>query len=205
LARLKDEELNPRTCIATREPREADEMIRFVLGPDRTVTPDLKRNLPGRGAWVTATRETVELAVQQRAFHKAFGAKVNGAPELTTLTERLLLNECEGLLGFARKAGLALSGQEKVEQALRQDDVLAIIAVKGSQTASVRKVHGLVRMVNEEYDLSIEQFEWPDMVSLDRVFDRGNVRLVALLKGGVSAKLVRALERLRTWHQAAVA
>ena len=32
-----------------------DQLIRFVAAPDGTVVPDLRRRLPGRGVWVTAT------------------------------------------------------------------------------------------------------------------------------------------------------
>ena len=39
------------------------ELIRFVVAPDGAVVPDLKRRLPGRGIWITATRP----ALQQRA------------------------------------------------------------------------------------------------------------------------------------------
>ena len=45
-----------RLCVATRRTRPVDDMIRFVVGPDGMLTPDLKRNLPGRGVWVTARR-----------------------------------------------------------------------------------------------------------------------------------------------------
>ena len=44
-----------RMCVATRTVRPVDDMIRFVVGPDGEAVPDLKRKLPGRGVWVTAT------------------------------------------------------------------------------------------------------------------------------------------------------
>src|SRR5262249_30051398 len=46
-----------RLCAATGEVKPVDEMIRFVLGPDGAAVPDLKRRLPGRGIWITATRQ----------------------------------------------------------------------------------------------------------------------------------------------------
>ena len=57
-----------RTCIATRETRGVEGMIRFVAAPDGMVTPDLKRKLPGRGVWVTATQEAVTEAVRKKAL-----------------------------------------------------------------------------------------------------------------------------------------
>ena len=59
----KDDGLNDRTCIVTRESGDADALIRFVAGPDGMVVPDLKRQLPGRGCWVKAERALVDKAV----------------------------------------------------------------------------------------------------------------------------------------------
>ena len=49
-----------RTCVVTRAVKPVDELIRFVTAPDGAVVADLKRRLPGRGVWVTATRAAVE-------------------------------------------------------------------------------------------------------------------------------------------------
>ncbi|MEP4104459.1 MAG: DUF448 domain-containing protein, partial [Nitratireductor sp.] len=43
--------MGERTCIVTRRTVEPEDLIRFVAGPDMSVVPDLKRNLPGRGCW----------------------------------------------------------------------------------------------------------------------------------------------------------
>ncbi|MGL4487855.1 MAG: DUF448 domain-containing protein, partial [Rhizobiaceae bacterium] len=63
--------MNDRTCIVTRKAGSADELIRFVAAPDGSVVADLKRNLPGRGCWVSADRKTVELAIKKNAFARA--------------------------------------------------------------------------------------------------------------------------------------
>ena len=49
-----------RRCIVTRQALEKPAMIRFVIDPDGQVTPDLKERLPGRGLWVTATRDALD-------------------------------------------------------------------------------------------------------------------------------------------------
>jgi predicted RNA-binding protein YlxR (DUF448 family) len=75
-----------RTCLATRENVPLAEMIRFVVAPDGSVVPDLARNLPGRGAWVTARRATVERAIKEKAFARAFHGKGMASPALLELT-----------------------------------------------------------------------------------------------------------------------
>lgn len=37
-------------------------MIRFVVGPDRQIVPDLAAKLPGRGIWLSASKDVLELA-----------------------------------------------------------------------------------------------------------------------------------------------
>ena len=64
-----------RTCVVTRRAGSPDDLIRFVLAPDGTVTPDLKRKLPGRGVWVTARRKEIAEAVKKRAFTRGFKAE----------------------------------------------------------------------------------------------------------------------------------
>ncbi|MGQ3038966.1 MAG: DUF448 domain-containing protein, partial [Neoaquamicrobium sediminum] len=60
-----------RTCIVTRQGGSPDGLIRFVAGPDMDVVPDLKRNLPGRGCWVTAERTILDKAVAKNLFARA--------------------------------------------------------------------------------------------------------------------------------------
>ena len=71
----KDDGVNDRMCIVTREKGEADDhLIRFVAGPDGSVVPDLKRQLPGRGCWVKAERAIVDKAVARKLFARALRA-----------------------------------------------------------------------------------------------------------------------------------
>jgi uncharacterized protein len=61
-----------RTCIVTRRARPVGELIRFVVAPDGTLVPDLRRKLPGRGVWVTASSAIVAEAERKRLFQKQF-------------------------------------------------------------------------------------------------------------------------------------
>ena len=60
-----------RQCAVTREVQPISSLIRFVLDPDSQVVPDLKRVLPGRGVWVTASKDVVAVAEKDRK--KVFG------------------------------------------------------------------------------------------------------------------------------------
>jgi predicted RNA-binding protein YlxR (DUF448 family) len=99
-------------------------MIRFVVGPEGDVVPDLARRLPGRGLWVKADRAAVERAVAKnlfaRAARNATGASVKPASDLAERVERLLLERPLADLSRARRAGRAVAGFVKVEQMVGQ-------------------------------------------------------------------------------------
>ena len=109
-----------RTCIATGETGAPDRMIRFVVGPEGDVVPDLARRLPGRGLWVMAERAMLERAVEKNLFSKAARAAVKASADLADRVERLLLERALADLGRARRAGRAVSGFVKVEQMIGQ-------------------------------------------------------------------------------------
>jgi predicted RNA-binding protein YlxR (DUF448 family) len=109
-----------RTCIVTGTEGTPERMIRFVVGPEGDVVPDLARRLPGRGLWVTAERAVLERAVEKNLFSKAARAAVKASADLADRVERLLLERAVADLGRARRAGRAVSGFVKVEQMIAQ-------------------------------------------------------------------------------------
>jgi len=109
-----------RTCIVTGEQAAPDGMIRFVVGPQGEVVPDLARRLPGRGLWVRAKRTMVEKAMAKKAFAKAARASVSAPADLAERVERLLLARALEDLSRARRAGRAVAGFVKVEQMIGQ-------------------------------------------------------------------------------------
>ena len=94
-----------RTCALTRELKPVAEMIRFVVGPAGDAVPDVKRKLPGRGIWITATRDAIEEAVKRNVFARGFKRDVRVATDLAAQTERLLERAALDALAMAGKAG----------------------------------------------------------------------------------------------------
>src|SRR3984893_6622834 len=80
-----------RMCAVTRAVRPIDELIRFVVAPSGEVIADLKRKLPGRGLWISATHKAVAEAIRRNQFGKGFKRDVRVAPTLAVDTENLLI------------------------------------------------------------------------------------------------------------------
>ena len=136
----KDDGLNDRMCIVTRERGEADDLIRFVAGPDGSVVPDLKRQLPGRGCWVKGERATVDKAVAKKLFGRALKAEAKASPDLGAEVDRLLAAQLAGMMNMARKAGQFITGATKVDQAVRGLAALAVFHSTDAASDGVRKI-----------------------------------------------------------------
>src|SRR6202049_582251 len=106
-----------RMCAVRRQVRPIDELIRFVVGPSSEVIPDLKRKLPGRGLWISASHQAVAEAARRHQFSKGFKRDVRVAPTLAADTEALLVRSAIEALAMAAKAGQVVSGFGKVEDA----------------------------------------------------------------------------------------
>ena len=61
--RDKDQDDPERRCIATGESQPKSELVRFVVGPEGQIVPDLLNRLPGRGIYVSADRVAIDKAV----------------------------------------------------------------------------------------------------------------------------------------------
>jgi hypothetical protein len=177
-----------RRCIVSGESGVVDEMIRFVLSPDGVVTPDLAEKLPGRGIWVTSTRAALETAISKRLFSRAAKAQAivpDGMADL--VAERLALRAIDAV-AMTRKAGLAVTGFEKVKARLKKGPVGALIGARdGSEQGQAK-----LRPMAGEADL-IHCF---DSAELGLAFGRDFVIHAALDRGGATWRVLREAKRL---------
>jgi uncharacterized protein len=207
LARPNDTDLDdgPRSggleryCVATRTVRPVENLIRFVVGPDGQAVPDLKRKLPGRGVWVTATQEALGAAIKGRAFARGFKRDVRVSPELVGRTERLLEKAALDALAIANKAGLVAVGFARVENALAHDRIIALLHAAEARPDGVDKLEGARRRSPHAGSAAVIAFL--SSRQLDLALGRPNVVHAALLAGPVSDTFLarlRRLERFRT-------
>ncbi|MEE4640126.1 MAG: RNA-binding protein, partial [Wenzhouxiangella sp.] len=123
-----------RRCIATGEVQPKHGLIRFVVGPDGQIVPDLSEKLPGRGIWVAADRAALDLAVKKNLFARAAKQQVTVPPDLVDLVEAGLARRLTDLIALSRKAGEAVAGFEKVKDWLATKQVKVLLqATDGSE------------------------------------------------------------------------
>ncbi|SPJ23130.1 RNA-binding protein [Palleronia abyssalis] len=110
-----------RKCLVTGEVSPKRGLIRFVVGPEDMVFPDVASKLPGRGMYVSAERDALEMAVAKRAFSRGAKRQVSVPDDLVDQVEAQLTKRATDRLAMARKAGAAISGFEKVKDWLEKD------------------------------------------------------------------------------------
>jgi uncharacterized protein len=188
-----------RLCVVTRATRPVAELVRFVVGPDGEVVPDLKGKLPGRGVWITATRETVEAAVKRHAFARGFKRDVRVPADLALRTEALLERGALDALAMAGKAGLVAVGFGKTASALERENVVGLLHAAEGSADGARKLEAIWHRRTPEKTLPM--IEFLKSAHLDLALGRPNVIHAALLAGPASDTFLsrsRRLERFRT-------
>lgn len=189
-----------RACAVSRELKPVAEMIRFVVGPAGEAVPDIKRKLPGRGIWITATRAALEEAIKRNIFARGFKRDVRVAKDLAAQTERLLESAALDALAMAGKAGSVIGGFAKVEAALDRDNMLALVHASDAASDGKRKLDATLRRNNSEKTREIAVIGAFTGAQLDLALNRPNVVHAALLAGpGATTFLARVhrLERFR--------
>jgi uncharacterized protein len=185
-----------RLCVATRAVRPVSDLIRFVVGPDGKVVPDVKGKLPGRGVWVTGTRAVLEEAIKRKAFARGFKRDVRVPADLATQTERLLQSATLDALAVAGKAGLVAAGFAKAAEALEHGDATMLLHAAEASPDGVRKLDAIIR---RQGDTSVPVIEFLTLAQLDLALGRPNVVHAALLAGSASDTFLTRSRRLERY------
>jgi predicted RNA-binding protein YlxR (DUF448 family) len=199
--RKSEDDADPtgRRCAVSRAQRPRDELIRFVLGPDGKVVPDLRERLPGRGMWLTASRDTVADAVKRKVFARALKAEAKVPEELPAQVERLLAEAALSALALANKAGEAAFGFAKVEEAIARGHVLALIHAREAAEDGCRKLDGKARGASGGRPIPAIRAFGADELSL--ATGRTNVIHAALIQGGAAERVLAAASRLERYRK----
>jgi predicted RNA-binding protein YlxR (DUF448 family) len=189
-----------RSCALTRELKPVEAMLRFVVGPAGEAVPDVKRKLPGRGIWITATRAALEEAVKRRVFARGFKREVKVAADLAAQAEQLMLRAALDALAIAGKSGAVLTGFSKVEAAIGSGNAVALIHAADGSADGKRKLTAVLRRETTEKSREIAVIEAFSGSQLDLALNRPNVVHAALLAGPVSDTFVARAMRLQRFR-----
>ena len=190
-----------RFCAATGEVKPVDAMIRFVLDPAGAAVPDLRRRLPGRGVWITATRDALRTAIARGVFARAFKCEVRLAGDLVATTERLLEQAALDALAISHKAGKAAVGFANVGAALARDRVRVLINAAEAAPDGTRKLVAALQRRHDAGEIAV--LDIFASAQLDLALGRSNVIHAALLAGPESETFLARTARLEGFRTGA--
>lgn len=177
-----------RKCIATGETQPKQGLIRFVMGPEGQVVPDVMEKLPGRGVYVAASRAALETAVKKKLFARGFKAQVQVSAGLPGEVEDQVVRRLVGLISLARKSGDAVAGFEKVKDWLSKEEARVLIQ---ASDGSGRGKSKLSTPYKGKFIGCLTADE------LGMAFGRQTVIHAALASGGLSKRVVDEAQRLQ--------
>ena len=181
-----------RRDIVSGEVMDEARLIRFVVGPEGSVVPDLARKLPGRGLWVAATRAAVDTAARKGLFARAAKARIVAPSDLADQVERLLRLRLLAALGLARKAGDLTFGFERVMAAVEAGKVAWLIEATDRSDEGRRKLLAAARRAGIPPRVLLVF----DSSELSLALGAGNVVHTAFLAGRGAQRWTVDVERL---------
>ena len=156
-------------------------MIRFVVGPDRRIVPDLAADLPGRGIWLSAKADVLEAATKKGAFARAARGQVVVPPDLAADITAALLRRIAETLGLARRAGQAIGGFAKAKEWMAAGRVGVVVQAKDGSAQERARFVGAARTLAVITPL--------DGASLGAIFGREHAVHVVVAPGRLAERL----------------
>lgn len=181
-----------RRCLASGERLPQDQLLRFVVGPENELVPDLAARLPGRGLWIRPERSLLEKALARGLFARAARAPVKAAPDLVERVGKGLRRRCQDRLGIARRAGLVLAGHDKVRSLLEKGAAVALLQAADGSPAQRARLRNLG--LGNKPDLKV--IEILTAAELGDALGRAPCVHVALLPGGSAERVILDCARL---------
>ena len=189
------ESIPVRTCVVERARKEKPFLLRFVLSPQNSVTPDIKGKLPGRGVWVTAKKQAVAEAVKRKAFQRAFRKPVSASEELPLQVEDLFKQSALERLSICNKAGLVVFGFAKVEEALNRGEITGLLHASDAAESGKLKLDRKFRALYSGKDHIAPENRFTS-AEISLALGSVNVIHAGLKEGGAASAFFEALDRL---------
>jgi len=177
-----------RRCIVTGDSGPKHGLVRFVVGPDGQVWPDLGEKLPGRGMWVSTDRAAITKAATKGLFARAAKMAVTAPPNLADQVEEGLARRLIDLVSLARKAGQATCGLEKTKALLVSEDAALLLQASDGSARGKSVLRPPEGKNTHIHCLSAQE--------LGMAFGRETVIHAALTPGGIAKRVKSEAIRL---------
>ena len=182
----KSKRVPQRSCAICRVKSDTADLIRIVRSPEGVAVIDITGKLPGRGAYICPNEECISQAQKSGALGRALGVTIQAElwPSLREYAQGISVDtgmKVRSILGFARKSGALLIGEDNIERSRH-----GVIVLYASDCSERVKEFALSRE-HVALDMNIDE--------LSRVIgSRGGVQVVGLPVVSGFAKKLKRLE-----------
>lgn len=183
-----------RQCALTRDTRPVDDLIRFALGPDGVLAPDVDAKAPGRGVWISLSKQAVAEAETKKTFSRSLKQPVTVPQDLAQLVQTRLEQRLLGTLGLARKAGQLVTGATKTRAAIEKPGIAALFTATDAAPDGRQKMVSTARARAEGGPTP--HFELLTSVQMGLALGLENVIHAAIIKGAASKSALNRAKRL---------
>jgi predicted RNA-binding protein YlxR (DUF448 family) len=174
--------------------RPVADLVRFVLGPDDLIWPDVDEKAEGRGVWIILSEEAVRQAAKKNVFAKSLKSAAKLPEDLAALTREHLTQRLLGALSMAKKAGQIVNGQTRVQAALKSGEAIALITATDAKSDGRNKMVGLLKALG--IDAITPHLEVLESRHFDLALGTENVIHAALTKGAAAHSALARAQRL---------
>lgn len=180
-----------RKCIVSGEAKDKSELLRFVAQGGHLV-PDFQKKLKGKGIYVTNSQKMLQTAADKHLFRKAARRQLIEEDEIVNIVVGLMKKRGLDFLNLARKAGVAISGFEKVSEKLKQGKTAFVLEAVDAGADGKKKLASLLG------DTPV--FDGLYTVDeLDTALNKVNTVHVAFLKSEMATKVFAEYKRIKTF------
>lgn len=195
-----------RRCILSGEVGPRDALVRLAVSPSGLVLPDVQEKAPGRGAWVTASRQMVEQGLDngrlKAGLSRAFKTGDLEIPDdLPQKIEDALTRVLLDRLGLEMRVGHLILGTQRIAETARAGGVALLLHASDASEDGRKKLDQAWRVGRDAEGSGERGIELPlDRDALSVALGRDNVVHLALADDASAARVSTILARLMRYR-----
>jgi predicted RNA-binding protein YlxR (DUF448 family)/ribosomal protein L7Ae-like RNA K-turn-binding protein len=187
---MVSESQSARTCVGCNEVDAREALLRVVLlGEPPTLTPDIRRRAPGRGASIHPRRACLDAALRRGGFRRAFKQelRVDGADALARAACSQYTRRVDGLVMAAHRTRRLAVGADSVRAAVESGEASLVVMAADAGSIGGRVAGGAERA-------GIPQVKFGQKDHYGRLLGRDAVAVLALTDPQMGKELCMAAQ-----------
>ena len=183
-----------RTCVACRQIKDKNQLVRYVVAPDGAVLVDYRQRLPGRGAYTCIDIQCLHEAVKRNSFQRCFKGQSHTV-DATALEQQLTLavkQKISNLIGMSRKSGQVVTGSNAVIESLRKGSSFSLIILAEDISAAIGKKIETLALRQNIYSARLY-----DKQIIGQMLGKEERSVIAVQAGLLADSLLNELHRYR--------